>query len=94
MSAFIKQLVTNKLKQLSSDELLYYAHEYNFSITRKQANAITTYLQSHSIDPFSSDDRSKMFRELARITDRDTANKAQLLFQETIKAYGLEYLFN
>lgn len=34
-----------------------------------------------------------MFRELARITDENTAKKAEKLFQETIKAYGLEHLF-
>ncbi|RYG74714.1 DUF2624 domain-containing protein [Lentibacillus lipolyticus] len=93
MSSFIKQLVTSKLKQLSPDELLHYAHEYNFSISRKQANAITSYLESHTVDPFSSSSRKKMFQELARITDRNTAIKAEKLFKETIKAYGLEHLF-
>ncbi|MFD2759438.1 DUF2624 domain-containing protein [Lentibacillus juripiscarius] len=93
MSSFIKQFVKTKMKQLSADELLHYAHEYNFSISRKQANAITSYLQTHTVDPFSSRSRKKMFRELARITDENTAKKAEKLFQETIKAYGLEHLF-
>lgn len=30
MSSFIKQFVKTKMKQLSADELLHYAHEYNF----------------------------------------------------------------
>ncbi|WP_010531010.1 DUF2624 domain-containing protein [Lentibacillus jeotgali] len=93
MSTFIKHLITKKLKQLSPDELLHYAHQYNFSITRKQAQEITAYLKQHPIEPFEPEYRAKMFKELARITDKDTANKAQTLFQKITKSYGLEGFF-
>ncbi|HLR61148.1 MAG TPA: DUF2624 domain-containing protein [Lentibacillus sp.] len=93
MSTFMKQLITKKLKQLSSDELLDYAKQYNFSISRKQAEDITAYLKQHPIDPFDPTYRARMFKELARITDKQTANKAQTLFQGIIKSYGLEGFF-
>ncbi|QKY71638.1 DUF2624 domain-containing protein [Lentibacillus sp. CBA3610] len=93
MSSVIKQLVNKKLKQLSPDELLQYAHQYNFSINRKQAIEIATYLRQNTIDPFDPGHRKKMFEELARITDKATANQAQKLFVEIIKSYGLEGLF-
>ncbi|TFJ94099.1 DUF2624 domain-containing protein [Lentibacillus salicampi] len=93
MSTFIKQLVTKKLRKLSPDELLHYAHQYHFSITKKQANEITAYLRQNPIEPFDPAYRDKMFKDLARITDQETSNKAQTLFQEIIKSYGLEGYF-
>lgn len=94
MSHFIKQIVKTKLKQLSSDELLHYAQQYGFSLTKAQANQITNYLKQNSLDPFNEKDRKKMFRELATITDDQTAKKAQDLLNKLIKENGLEYLFD
>ncbi|SFA70674.1 Protein of unknown function [Lentibacillus halodurans] len=93
MSTFIKQMINKKLKQLSPDELLYYARQYNFSISKEQARLITAYLRQNPIDPFDPGKRAKMFKELARITDQETANQAQSLFQKMIKSYGAEHLF-
>lgn len=94
MSKFIKDMVTQKLKQLSPDELLHYSQQYDFRVSENQAKQITAYLHSHSIDPFNANDRTKLFSELEHITDRDTAQKADKLFQEIIKSYGLGHLFN
>ncbi|WP_164668592.1 DUF2624 domain-containing protein [Virgibacillus doumboii] len=94
MSKFIKDLVTQKMKQLTPDELLHYSHQYGFHISRNQAKQITTYIQNHPIDPFDAQSRTKLFEELERITDRDTAQKAFSLFREIIKTYGLGHLFN
>ncbi|MGY0692903.1 DUF2624 family protein [Virgibacillus sp. FSP13] len=93
MSRFIKDLIANKITQLSPEELLHYSQQYGFSITNTQAKAITTYLKTHTIDPFHADGRAKMLQELARITDLKTAKKAQKLFNEIIKSHGLESLF-
>ncbi|ALX48102.1 DUF2624 domain-containing protein [Lentibacillus amyloliquefaciens] len=93
MSTIIKQLINKKLKQLSPDELLRYAHQYGFSIDKNQAKEITAYLRQNPINPFEPEERMKMFKELARITDERTADKAQKLFVEIIKSYGMEGLF-
>ncbi|GGB29178.1 DUF2624 family protein [Virgibacillus dakarensis] len=93
MSTFIKELIAKKISQLSPEELLTYSKQYGFSITNAQAKTITTYLKTHHIDPFSADNRAKMLQELARITDLNTAKKAQKLFNEIVKSHGLESLF-
>jgi hypothetical protein len=94
MSIFIKELVKNKLKQLTSGELLYYANLYNFSLTETESQKIVTYLKHHPVDPFNSNDQKEMFNALAEITDTETANKADQLFKEMIHSYGLGHLFN
>lgn len=94
MSIFIKVLVKNKLKQLTIKELLHYGEQYGFSLSKTEAQHIVTYLKQNTVDPFDVNDRNKMFGELEKITNTDTAKKAQILFKELIHSYGLGHLFN
>jgi len=92
MSIFIKDFVAKKLKQVSAEELLYHGKQYGFSLSKTEAKQITDYLKTNNVDPFHSNGRRKMVKELARITDEKTAKKAQKLFHQLIKSYGLEHL--
>lgn len=93
MSKFIKELVMNKLKQLSANELLHYSKQYGFHISFRQAKHIETYLKQNAIDPFSESGRKKLYQDLAQITDQSTARSAQQLFEKIVQENGLEYLF-
>ncbi|MFD2046083.1 DUF2624 domain-containing protein [Ornithinibacillus salinisoli] len=93
MSTFIKGLVISKMKQLTPEEIHAYGKDYGFTVTNKEARDIWNYLQNNKIDPFNKQDRNKMLKELARITNVETAKKANKLFQEIVKYYGLESLF-
>ncbi|SET60943.1 Protein of unknown function [Oceanobacillus limi] len=94
MSQWIKAIVINKMKQLTTEDIYKYGREYGFSITKQEATNISDYLKKNKIDPFDKQDHKKMLQELARITDKETAKKANRLFKEMIKAYGLESLFH
>ncbi|PAV29048.1 hypothetical protein CIL05_13795 [Virgibacillus profundi] len=94
MSIFIKEMIKNKLKQLSPEEILYYGKQYGFSVTETEAQSISTYVRRNPVDPFNKNSQEKMFKQLAGITNTETAKKAQNLFYELIKTYGLEHLFN
>ncbi|MEN2765969.1 DUF2624 domain-containing protein [Ornithinibacillus xuwenensis] len=93
MSFFIKQLILNKMRQLSPEEVLEYGKKYGFSISRQQAQDIASYVRRNNINPFDKRERKKMFNDLSQITNPETANKANQLFHELIKSYGLEHLF-
>lgn len=93
MAHFLKDLIARKLKQLSTDEIIHYGNQYGFQITTKQANSINAYLKKNKIDPFQAKEREKMLLQLASITDKETAQKANKLFVELVKSYGLESLF-
>ncbi|MUK87109.1 DUF2624 family protein [Ornithinibacillus sp. L9] len=93
MSTFIKELIINKMKQLTPNEIRNYAKEYGFHISKNEAEEIAKYIKTKKIDPFNKKDHKKMLQELARITDTETAKKANKLFNEMVKAYGLESLF-
>lgn len=94
MSIFLKELILNKLKRLTPEEVLHYGRQYGFSVSRQEAESITDYLKKHNIDPFNEKDRKRAFQNLAQITSPATAEKAETLLVRLIKTYGLESLFN
>lgn len=94
MSSFIKELIKKRIKQLTFEDLLHYSQQYGFSLSLEEAKHIVTYLQTHPFDPFISTDRLFMFQKISEITDIQTAYKAEALFNDMIKAYGLSHLFN
>lgn len=93
MSNLIKEIINSKIKQITKEQILHYSKDYGFSITNEEAAKIAAYLKTNQIDPFHVEDRMKMYKELASITNIQTANKAQKLFNQMIKSYGLEHLF-
>lgn len=94
LSGFVKKMAIKKLKQITNSELLEYAEEYNFSITNEESIKIINYIQNHEINPFETSRRIELFKELAKITNQETANKANELFIQIIKSYHLEHLFD
>lgn len=93
MSHFLKDLILKRLKGLTEYELVKYAEDYGFSISQVEAKKIIHYIKNNDIDPFQSSGRMELLKELTKITDMQTAKKAQRLFNEMIKTYGLEHLF-
>lgn len=93
MSIFIKHMVIQKLKQLSSAELLEFSNEYGFAITEQEAGKIVTYLKTARLNPFEASGRMEMMRELSSITSPEVAKKANQLFLEMIRSHGVEHLF-
>lgn len=94
MSRFLKELINNKLKQLSADEIISYGNQYGFSITEQEAKEISHYLRTTQFDPFDLYDRKKAFQALAQITTDETSRKAENLLLQLIDSYGLDFLFN
>lgn len=93
MSNFIKELIHSKIKQITKEQITHYSKDYGFNISNEEAEQIIAYLKTNQIDPFDVDNRMRMYMELASITNIQTANKAQKLFNQMIKSYGLEHLF-
>ncbi|WP_430785228.1 DUF2624 domain-containing protein [Virgibacillus flavescens] len=93
MSKIMKEIIAKKLMNTSPEELLHYSKQYGFSLTNSEAKQITSYIKSNPFDPFNESDRIHFFKELARITDIQTTKKAQKLFGEIVKSYGIQSLF-
>lgn len=93
MSILFKELINQRLRKLTVPELLDYSKQYGFSLDKRQAKEIVSYLKTNNINPFTKKEREKMLRQLAAITDEETADQANRLFTQLIKSYGLSNLF-
>jgi len=94
MSFFIRELIKSKLNEITLNDLIHYSKQYGFSITETEAKQILLYIRNNELDPFDQNNLEKMFQDLAQITNRETAIKAQKLFNEIISSYGLGHLFD
>jgi hypothetical protein len=93
MSFIIKELVKSRIRQLSVEELLGYASDYGFTITKSEATTILHYIQSSDLDLFSKEAIEEVYIKIEEVTDHQTALKAKRLFEEIIKNYGIEDYF-
>ena len=93
MSFFFKEIINHKLKQLTVEDVLHYARQYGFYISRQEAADILAYVQTNDVDIFSQEAVEDAYEKIAEITDWETADKAKQLFEQLIKSYGLENFF-
>ncbi|MFC4404199.1 DUF2624 family protein [Gracilibacillus xinjiangensis] len=93
MNGFKKMILLRKLQSIDADTLYHYAKQYGITISTDQAEKISDHLKNNNYDPTKTNDRMKMLKKLAEITDLKTAQKCQQLFQKLIKEYGLEDMF-
>ncbi|WP_237458394.1 DUF2624 domain-containing protein [Pontibacillus yanchengensis] len=89
----IKQVVHQKLKNLTPNALIAYGQEHQIYITKEQANDIVAYLKRTDLNPLEEEDRIKALKKLAQITDPQTAQKVNRIFQQMIKDNGLSHWF-
>ncbi|MGM8213723.1 DUF2624 family protein [Virgibacillus sp. W0430] len=93
MTDILKRIVVTRLQQLTNHELIHYGRKYRFTISLEEANQLTRYIQTAKPNPFEAKDRLKMYNEISRVTNKETAEKAEQLFIKMIKEHGLEHLF-
>ena len=93
MNNFVQQMIQKKFKQITAEELLRYSKQYGITITKDQAIKITAFIKNTKLNPVNTDDRLKMFKKLAQLTNMETAQKAQKLFNQLVKEHGVESWF-
>ncbi|MBM7543218.1 DUF2624 family protein [Amphibacillus cookii] len=89
MNPVMKQLIRNKLAQLTPKELQTYAQIYGVELSGSQASQIVNLLKEQQFDPFIKEDLSRMFDKLEKITDRQTVNKAKTILNQLIQQYDV-----
>ncbi|WP_077621487.1 DUF2624 domain-containing protein [Sediminibacillus massiliensis] len=89
----LESMVIKKIRQLSTNDLLHYSKQYDIPLTKQQADQIVATLKNETFNPLEENDRMKMFKKLAQITDVKTAQKANKLFRQLTKAYGIDSWF-
>ncbi|WP_117169205.1 DUF2624 domain-containing protein [Paraliobacillus sediminis] len=94
MQPFVKQMIEKKLRNITKTELLSYAKQYQVNVTDTQAEKIVAFLHKTDLNPLEKSDRVVLLKKLAQITDLETAQQAQQLFNQITKQYGVDSWFN
>lgn len=77
---FVQHLINQRAQFITADELLKYAKGLSIPLRREEAEKIASRLRSKKIDLFNDDERAKLLREIADITNDQTAKKLNQLF--------------
>ncbi|MFQ3542754.1 DUF2624 domain-containing protein [Halobacillus rhizosphaerae] len=86
-----QQFLTQKLRQLTTQELLFYSQKYNIKISKSEAAQIIQALKQNKENPFDPEGRKRMLNQLAAITSKDTAKSVHQLLFKLAKEYGVEH---
>ncbi|WP_420795699.1 DUF2624 domain-containing protein [Lederbergia galactosidilytica] len=76
----IKNMVNLKVNMITSEELLKYAKQFHFEVSRDEADKIAAYLRGKNFDIFDDRTRSQIVREVAKISGPKTAKELNKLF--------------
>ncbi|MFC5466615.1 DUF2624 domain-containing protein [Lederbergia graminis] len=82
MNFLIKNIVRQRLNAATADEILKYAKEYGFEVTKQQAEYAANFLRGKNYDIFDDKTRAMIVREIAKIAGPDTARELNKLFIE------------
>lgn len=81
----IKNMVNYKVNTITADDLLKYAKQFNFNVTRAEAEKVATFLRGKNMDIFDDATRARIIREIARISGPETAKELNKLFIQFTK---------
>ena len=76
---FLHHLINQKVQTITGDELLKYAKGLDIPLKREEAEKIASRLRSGKVDLFNEHERTNLLREIAVITNKQTAQKLNKL---------------
>lgn len=83
--AIFENIINHKISNITADELLKYASQFQISITKAQAQKIAGYLRGKKVNIFIDSERTALIKEIARVTSPETAREINKLFVKFTK---------
>ncbi|MCM3161805.1 MULTISPECIES: DUF2624 domain-containing protein [Bacillaceae] len=77
-----QKIINQKLNNISVEELMQYAKQFNISIGRAQAAEVVKAMNGKNINIFNVNERKKLLSQIASITSPQTAQQVNQLFQK------------
>ncbi|GLY09979.1 DUF2624 family protein [Bacillus badius] len=76
---FLQHLINQKAQTITADELLNYAKGLDIPLKREEAEKVSSLLRRQKVNLFNEQARASLLREIAAITNEQTANKLNKL---------------
>ncbi|KOO43895.1 DUF2624 domain-containing protein [Priestia koreensis] len=77
-----QQIINNKVNNISVKELLSFSKQYKVHLTEDQARKLVGIIRERPIDIYNTADRQDLLKKVARVTNYETAQKVQELFDQ------------
>ncbi|MGE6752034.1 DUF2624 domain-containing protein [Rossellomorea sp. NPDC071047] len=81
----LQNVINHKINNITNEELLKYANQYNISLTSQQATSIVASVKGKNINIFDDKKRSKLVKDLARVIGPSKAKEINQLFLQLIR---------
>jgi hypothetical protein len=75
-----KNIINHKLKNITGDELLKYANQFDIKVNRQQSQRIAAYLNGKDVNIFDDRQRTTLIKEIAKVAGPETAREVNKLF--------------
>ncbi|MDQ0269471.1 DUF2624 domain-containing protein [Cytobacillus purgationiresistens] len=75
-----ENIINHKVSNITADELLKYAKQFNISVKKAEAEQIAQYLRGKKVNIFNDSERTKLIKEIAKVAGADTAKSVNKLF--------------
>jgi len=82
---FLENIINMKVNGITANELIKYGKQFDIHITKKQAEAISSFVRGKNFDIFNNRDRARIIKEIALVAGADTAKKVNQLFLKLTK---------
>ncbi|OZI13059.1 DUF2624 domain-containing protein [Bacillus sp. FJAT-42315] len=76
----VQHLINQRAQTITADELMKYARGLSISLKQEEAEKIAGQLRRKKIDLFNDGERIQLLKDIARITNEQTARKINRLF--------------
>ena len=81
----LQNVINHKINNITNEELLKYAKQYNISLTPQQATSIVANVKGKNINIFDDGQRSRLVKNLARLIGPAKAKEINQLFLQLIR---------
>ncbi|WP_432694108.1 DUF2624 domain-containing protein [Priestia aryabhattai] len=78
----VQQIVNKKVNNITPKELLKYSKQYNIPITDQQAHTLVFVIRQQPVNIYNLEERRNLIKQIAQVTDRETARRVNELFQQ------------
>ncbi|WP_257345998.1 DUF2624 domain-containing protein [Pseudalkalibacillus decolorationis] len=86
MNPFLHQMINHKLNNLSAEELIAMASQYNIQITTSQAKQVIRILQQEKIDVADIQQRERLIRQIETVVGPQVAQTVKKMILSILRS--------
>lgn len=79
-----QKIVLQRLNQVTADEVLKYAKQYEIHVTKTQALEVEKLVKGKNINIFNEEERNKLLKQVEAVTSKEAVQLLNQLFAQYV----------